>query len=157
MFARNWNRTMNEYSDVGIVVMSIAMKIKAFALFIVQAVVCYVLSMWVPTQTFAEVMFLSIVLNMLSGLAASIKNKVSFQWKKALLIPLKCILYPLASMTMYRYQVVYGIELPIVEIVTGTLAGFELVSAGGNYQKIFGVSFLDAIMETVKGRFNTKS
>ena len=157
MFARNWNRTMNEYSDVGIVVMSIAMKIKAFALFVVQGVICYVLSMWIPTQTFAEVMFLAIGLNMLSGFIASWRNRIPFSWKKALLIPLKCIMYPLASMTMHRYQIVYGIDMPIVEIVTGTLAGFELVSAGGNYKKIFGVSFIDAVMDTVKGRFNTKS
>ena len=147
---------MNEYSDVGMVVMSIAVKIKMFAIFIVQTVFCYVLSMWVPTQTFAEAMFLAIGLNMVSGFAASIKNKIAFDWRKALLIPLKCIMYPLASMTMYRYQEVYASSIPIVEIVTGTLAGFELMSAGGNYKKIFGVSFVDAIIDTLKNQFGGK-
>ena len=147
---------INEHMDTVVVIGSIMMKFKYFTLTFFNAVICYVLSMWVPTSSFAEVMFLSIGLNLGTGVVAMKVNKESFMWKKFLLVPLKCVLYPAASMVMHRYSEVYHIGVPVVEVVTGTMAGAELISAGNNFQRIFGVSFLDALKD-VFNRFGKKN
>jgi hypothetical protein len=144
---------MSDLNEVGAFALALILKVKYLTMCMLSTALLYLVTMWLPTQPFSEVLFLTIGLNLTSGIYAAYKKGDRFEWKKFLLIPLKCVLYPMAVMVINKYQVVFVSGIPMTHVVAATLAGAELLSAAENYEKIFGVSFVQVLATMIKEKF----
>ena len=144
--------TMEQHLMEGITIF--AMKIKFFAVTMINATLAYLLSYVLPSEAFIQGLILFVIIDLILGSIVSKRSGQRFEWKKAMHTVYKFILYPLAVLVANVYETDFATWLPMVDIVAGTIALFEVKSIYVHMSSLLNYDLFALIWKQVQARID---
>ena len=112
--------------------------------------VIWFLAILVPLYDVAGALILLIIIDLITGIIASFKNSVNFQWAKIFNTFNKLIIYCLILLAAWVIESKIIPSIPFMRLVAGFLALTELRSILENFKNIFGIDAWDYIRAAIK-------
>lgn len=103
-----------------------------------------------PLYDVAGALILLIIIDLITGIIASIKNSIAFQWSKIFNTLNKLMIYCLILLAAWVIESKIIPAIPFMRLVAGFLAMTELRSILGNFKAIFGIDAWDYIRAAIK-------
>lgn len=103
-----------------------------------------------PLYDVAGALILLILIDLITGVIASVKNGVPFEWSKILNTLNKLVIYCLILLATWVIESKIIPAIPFMRLVAGFLAMTELRSILGNFKAIFGIDAWDYIRAAIK-------
>jgi|GEM_PF-3269736 len=112
--------------------------------------VLWFLAILVPLYDIAGALIILIVIDLITGIIASIKQSIPFQWSKIFNTFNKLIIYCLILLAAWVIESKIIPSIPFMRLVAGFLALTELRSILENFKNIFGIDAWDYIRAAIK-------
>ena len=119
--------------------------------FIIKFLIWFV-AILVPLYDVAGALIILIIIDLATGIIASVKNKVKFQWKKIENTFTKVIIYSLILLAGWVIESKIMPAIPLMRLVAGFLALTELRSILGNFKNIFGLDMWEYIRAAIRNQ-----
>lgn len=103
-----------------------------------------------PLYDVAGALILLIIIDLITGIIASIKNSIAFKWSKIINTFNKLMIYCLILLAAWVIESKIIPAIPFMRLVAGFLAMTELRSILGNFKAIFGIDAWDYIRAAIK-------
>lgn len=103
-----------------------------------------------PLYDVAGALILLIIIDLITGIIASIKNSIAFEWSKIVNTFNKLVIYCLILLAAWVIESKIIPAIPFMRLVAGFLAMTELRSILGNFKGIFGIDAWDYIRAAIK-------
>jgi|TARA_R110001592_G_scaffold74779_5_gene226877 phage-related holin len=104
----------------------------------------------VPLYDVAGALIILIIIDLITGIIASIKKSAPFQWSKIFNTFNKLIIYCLILLAAWVIESKIIPSIPFMRLVAGFLALTELRSILENFKDIFGIDAWDYIRAAIK-------
>jgi hypothetical protein len=112
--------------------------------------VLWFLAILVPLYDVAGALSVLIIIDLITGIIASIKKSVPFQWSKIINTFTKLIIYSLILLAAWVIESKIIPSIPFMRLVAGFLALTELRSILENFKDIFGIDAWNYIRAAIK-------
>jgi phage-related holin len=112
--------------------------------------VLWFLAILVPLYDVAGALSVLIIIDLITGIIASIKQSVRFQWSKIINTFTKLIIYSLILLAAWVIESKIIPSIPFMRLVAGFLALTELRSILENFKDIFGIDAWNYIRAAIK-------
>lgn len=103
-----------------------------------------------PLYDIAGALILLIFIDLITGVIASVKNSIAFDWSKIVNTFNKLVIYCLILLAAWVIESKIIPAIPFMRLVAGFLAMTELRSILGNFKAIFGIDAWDYIRAAIK-------
>lgn len=103
-----------------------------------------------PLYDVAGALILLIIIDLITGIIASVKNSIAFKWSKVINTFNKLMIYCLILLAAWVIESKIIPAIPFMRLVAGFLAMTELRSILGNFKAIFGIDAWDYIRAAIK-------
>ena len=117
--------------------------------FFVKLVIWF-LAILVPLYNVAGAIILLIIIDLITGIVASIKRNASFEWSKIFNTINKMLIYCLILLAAWVIESKIIPSIPFMRLVAGFLALTEFRSILENFKDIFGIDAWDYIRAAIK-------
>ena len=110
------------------------------------------LAILVPIYDVTGALIILILIDLITGIIASVKNQVKFQWEKIENTFTKVIIYSLILLAGWVVESKIMPAIPLMRLVAGFLALTELRSILGNFKNIFGLDMWEYIRAAIRNQ-----
>ena len=110
------------------------------------------LAILVPIYDVTGALIILILIYLITGIIASVKNQVKFQWEKIENTFTKVIIYSLILLAGWVVESKIMPAIPLMRLVAGFLALTELRSTLGNFKNIFGLDMWEYIRSAIRNQ-----
>ena len=110
------------------------------------------LSILVPIYDVTGALIILILIDLITGIIASVKNQVKFQWEKIINTFTKVIIYSLILLAGWVVESEIMPAIPLMRLVAGFLALTELRSILGNFKNIYGLDMWEYIRAAIRNQ-----
>ena len=110
------------------------------------------LSILVPIYDVTGALIILILIDLITGIIASVKNQVKFQWEKIINTFTKVIIYSLILLAGWVIESKIMPAIPLMRLVAGFLALTELRSILGNFKNIYGLDMWEYIRAAIRNQ-----
>ena len=110
------------------------------------------LAIIVPIYDLTGALIVLIVIDLITGIGASLKNQVKFKWEKIVNTFTKVIIYSLMLLAGWVVESKIMPAIPLMRLVAGFLALTELRSILGNFKNIFGLDMWEYIRSAIRNQ-----
>jgi len=110
------------------------------------------LAIIVPIYDLTGALIVLIVIDLITGIGASLKNQVKFKWEKIVNTFTKVIIYSLILLAGWVVESKIMPAIPLMRLVAGFLALTELRSILGNFKNIFGLDMWEYIRSAIRNQ-----
>tara|TARA_R110001592_G_scaffold268269_3_gene534530 strand:- start:43117 stop:43560 length:444 start_codon:yes stop_codon:yes gene_type:complete len=112
--------------------------------------VIWFLAILVPLYDVAGALILLIIIDLITGIVASVKKNAAFEWAKIFNTINKLLVYCLILLAAWVIESKIIPSIPFMRLVAGFLALTELRSILENFKNIFGIDAWDYIRAAIK-------
>ena len=110
------------------------------------------LAILVPIYDVTGALIILILIDLITGIIASVKNQVKFQWEKIINTFTKVIIYSLILLAGWVVESKIMPAIPLMRLVAGFLALTELRSILGNFKNIYGLDMWEYIRAAIRNQ-----